>query len=294
MSDGVYTGCSLAVDGTARLHLMIQVSDDDDDLPPDMAGITIRYAEADYLVVDVAADPGLEMVIGPVYDTIIQGCLDGRKPVAVITEHLDRIRKAFSRVTSEMSEAKQIGLVGELLVLKHIMIPALGPRAVTLWSGPLAERHDFVGNTLHMEVKSTTRSMDQHKISRLDQLRVEDGKRLLLASVQLERSLAGKHTVATIRDEVIDALNNDGPALVEFDRKLAALGWNDKLVLSGTLLKFNVRSISVFAVDCLFPRLPDDYVPPRGVVGIEYEINVAACPTLDPTEVIRLVGMMAL
>jgi hypothetical protein len=271
---------------------MIQVPDDRDDLPPDMAGITIRYAETDSLVVDVSADPGLEMIISPVFNAIIRGCLDGRKPVAVITEHLDRVRKAFSRVASEMSETKQIGLAGELLVLRHVMIPSLGPRATSLWSGPLFERHDFVGDVAHVEVKCTTRSMDQHRISRLDQLRVEEGKRLLLASVQLERSIAGSQTVATIRDEVIATLQDDGPSLGEFDRKLAALGWNEQLVQSGALLRFNVRSLLFFAVQGTFPRLPDDYVPPRGVVGIEYDINISACPTMSPLEVRQLVAMM--
>lgn len=287
-----YTGCSFGVDGSANLHLMVQVSDEEGSLPPDLNGITIRYSDSDTLVVAVSSDASLESIISPVYNAIIQSCLDGRHPVAAITDHLERIRKAFTRAGSEISENKQIGLVGELLVMKLIVIPALGRRAVSLWTGPLSERHDFVGATMHLEVKSTTKSQDQHTISRLDQLRIQDGKCLLLASVQLERTVAGEMTIATLRDEIVGALGNDGPALRDFDTKLNSMGWNDRLVQSGTLLRFNMRSLSVFSVDGSFPRLPDDYRPPRGVVGITYDINASACSAMDPIDVINLVSKM--
>lgn len=287
-----YTECAIGVDDATRLHLMVRVPDESIPLPPDLNDITIRYAECDCLVVDVAADAALETIISPVFDAIIRGCIDGRCPVEVIADQLERIRKAFSRSGSAISENKQIGLVGELIVMRHIIIPGIGCRAAFQWSGPLAERHDFVGKEVHVEVKSTTRSMDQHEISRLDQLRPPEGKRLLFASIQLERSIAGDHTIATMRDEIIDALGNNGSALDEFDKKLQDMGWHEGLVQSGTLLRFNLRSLSVFAVEGTFPRLPDDYTPPRGVVAISYMINVSACQIMEPDNVMALIGGM--
>lgn len=292
MDGDQYTDCALGVDDTARLHLMVRVPDENIPLPPDLNDITIRYAESDILVVDVAADASLETIISPVFEAIICGCIDGRCPVEVISDQLERIRKAFSRAGSAISENKQIGLVGELIVMRHIIIPGIGYKAAFQWSGPLAEKHDFIGKEVHIEVKSTTRSMDQHEISRIDQLRSPEGKRLLLASVQLERSIAGDHTIATIRDEIIDALDDNGSALDEFNRKLQDMGWYDGLVQSGTLMRFNLRSLSVFAVEGTFPRLPDDYIPPRGVVAISYTINVSSCQIMERDAVMALVRKM--
>jgi len=246
-----YTQCAIGVDDASRLHLMVQVADDEADLPPDLNDISIRYADSDCLVVDLAADAALEIFISPIYEAIIRSCLDGRNPVRVISEHLERIRKAFTRAGSEISENKQIGLVGELLVMHHILIPAIGIRAALQWSGPLAERHDFVGNKVHVEVKSTTRSIDQHEISRLDQLRPPAGKRLLLASVQLERTIAGEHSVASLREAILDALGNDGAALDQFEFKIQKMGWHDRLIQSGTLLRFN----------CPLPRCANNPIP---------------------------------
>lgn len=281
-------GCWLGLDDASRLHLIIRVPDAEVCLPLDLNDITIRYVDCGDLVVDVAADAALEIIISPVFDSIISGCLDGRHPVEVIGENLEQVRKAFSRAGLEISENKQIGLVGELMVMLHIMIPAIGRRAVWQWSGPLSERHDFVGESVHVEVKSTTRSMDQHEISRLDQLRTQEGTRLLLVSVQLERSIGGAHTIATLRQEILERLGNDGPVIDCFERKLQMMGWHCGLVQSGTLLRFNPRSLAVFAVEGPFPRLPDDYIPPRGVVSVTYVINVAACPTLSPGEAMEI------
>jgi hypothetical protein len=38
-----------------------------------------------------------------------------------------------------------------------------------------------------------------------------------------------------------------------------------------------------------FPRLPDDYVPPRGVTAIRYAVDVSALPTLSTDKVTSLV-----
>jgi len=65
-------------------------------------------------------------------------------------------------------ETVHVGLFGELLVLKTLMIPCFGPSAVNQWSGPESERHDFVGDRLRLEVKTTRKSQDEHEISRLD------------------------------------------------------------------------------------------------------------------------------
>lgn len=286
------TACSIGIDSDINLHLLINIADDSVPLPPDLKGICVRYIDSGDLAVDVSANVSLEPVISPLFEEIINGCLDGRNPIDVISDRLDQLRKAFSRANSGIGESKQVGLVGELLVLKYVMIPTLGSRAVSLWSGPFAERHDFVGEGTHLEVKSTTKSMDQHEISRYDQLWAPKGKKLLLASVQLERSVAGTYTIATLRTDIITSLGDNYSAIDSFEDKLGQLGWHEGLIQSGTLLQFNTRSLSFFDIAGNFPRLPEDYVLPRGIVALSYTINVSACPILEPSQVMQLVEEM--
>ncbi|MGO4264093.1 PD-(D/E)XK motif protein, partial [Lysobacter sp. TAB13] len=93
-----------------------------------------------------------------------------------------------------MTQSVQIGLVGELLILTRVLVPVFGTRAVACWSGADKERHDFIAGTLHLEVKTTTRSRHEHEISRLDQLWIADGRSLILASIRLEQSIGGTIT----------------------------------------------------------------------------------------------------
>ena len=118
------------------------------------------------------------------------------------------------------------------------MIPGLGPAAVDQWSGPEAERHDFVGDLLHIEVKTTRKSRHEHEISRLDQLRVPDGCELLVVSIQLEQSVGGEETLATRIDSIIDLLRDDAAALDTLMTKLVNIGWSEEMRNSGELLRF--------------------------------------------------------
>ena len=141
-------------------------------------------------------------------------------------------------------------------------------------------------------MKTTTKSEEKHEISRLDQLRAPEGKRLLLASVLLERSVAGESTIADLVDEIIEKLENDGRAIDVFEAGLKRLGWHEGLRQSGSLVRFNLRSVRVFEVDGSFPRLPDDYDPPRGVTAIKYTIDLAARSMLGVNEAKEILAAM--
>ena len=195
------------------------------------------------------------------------------------------MRAALRPLTPELSTAEQIGLFGELWVLSNVLFPTLGSRVCHLWSGPESERHDFVGQGVHVEVKTTTRSEPKHEISRLDQLKAPASKRLLFVSVMLEKSLGGDETLADRVDEIREKLGSDGRALDAFDSRLAQLGWHEGLRQTGALLRFTFRDVHVFEVTGDFPRLPDDYLPPLGVTGIKYSINVGSLPSLEVSEV---------
>lgn len=141
-------------------------------------------------------------------------------------------------------------------------------------------------------MKTTTRSEDRHEISRLDQLRAPAGKALLLASIQLERTEAGEMTLATLIDSVIECLGSDGYAVAQFNSRLAAAQWHDGIRQSTELQRFNLRDAQFFEVEGNFPRMPDDYVPPRGIVAIKYTIDLSARSVLDFGQVTEMVERM--
>jgi hypothetical protein len=188
-----------------------------------------------------------------------------------------------------MDKKKQVGLFGELWVLEEVLLPVLGDRSIDLWSGPRHERHDFVGRTLRIEVKTTRKSHLVHEISRLDQLHAPPGQRLLLASVQVEETIGGQETIATRIDSIAAKLGTNGAAQDEFLTNLVRLDWSDDMRCSADLVRMEIRAVGIFAVDGQFPRLPRDLNPPSGVIDVTYNIDLSNVPMMDSTTVVALI-----
>jgi hypothetical protein len=272
---------------------LIAIGEEPKELPQELEAVTVHIVMLDRLYLDVLSKNHYENIFTPLANQMFEGvAVQGRKPIDAVADAIAEFRGAMKPLKATMTLSEQIGLVGEIWVLRHVLIPALGARACRLWTGPNAERHDFVGDGAHVEVKSTIRSEDRHEISRLDQLRAPAEKQLLLASVQLERTIDGDMTLATLIDAVIADLGTDGYAIAEFRSRLASARWHDELRQSSELQRFNLRDVQFFEVEGTFPRIPDDYVPPRGIVSIKYSIDLSARAALDRDAVNAIVGNM--
>jgi hypothetical protein len=292
-SDGQQTPLVIAVDDAGNLHLLIPVQRGPTAATPaDLNGLRLRHRHLETgQVLDVFSIPSHERAFTPFCRELIDAVLlQGRDPWAAAAATIRAWQSAWRPLRPEMDKTTQVGLYGELWTLERILIPAIGPRAVTLWSGPDSERHDFVGERLHLEVKTTRRGRSEHEVSRIDQLHVPAGRRLLLVSIQVEESLGGAETLATRLDAVSRLLRDDPAALDLFLARMVGMGWSDEMRRSGNLVRLDLRRVAVFAVEGAFPRLPDDFQAPTGVVSVRYTIDLANVPDLAPDEVNRLVA----
>lgn len=286
--DGNETRLSSAMDQAGLLHLLIPVERGPAGAPPsDLNGLKVRHRRLDTgEILDLSAPPSHEQVFTPfcseIVDAVIRQSREPWKAVAAITRAW---QSAWKPARQAIDKIVQVGLFGELLVLRSLMIPTLGPAAVDQWSGPNSERHDFVSGRVHIEVKTTRKSRPEHEVSRLDQLRAPAGCRLLFVSVQLEESVGGDESLATQVDAIIDILRGDAAALDLFMTKMANMGWSEEVRGSGELLRFFLRGAEVYAVDEDFPRLPDDFLPPSGVISVKYAVDLANLPSLGVDEV---------
>lgn len=291
--DGAETQLSMAMDQAGHLHLLIPVDHGPAGVaPPDLNGLKVRHRHLQTgNVLDLSAPPSHESVFNPFSIEIVDAVVrQMREPWKAVAATVRAWQSAWKPIRQTMDKTVQVGLFGELLVLRCLMIPALGATsAIGQWSGPDSERHDFVGTQLHIEVKTTRKSRPEHDISRVDQLRVPGGCQLLLVSIQLEESVGGHETLATQMDAIIDLLRVDAAALDEFMTKMVYMGWSDDMRDSGELLRFFVRGADVYAVDEDFPRLPDEFQLPSGIVSIRYTIDLANLPSLSVDEAVAVI-----
>jgi hypothetical protein len=290
--DGTETPLSMAMDQPGHLHLLIPVQRGPAGQKlPDLNGLKARHRHLEFGdVLDLSSPPSHEQVFTPFCRDVVDAVVaQRREPWAAVGTTIRAWQSAWKPIRQEMEKSVQVGLFGELLVLNTLMLPSLGSTAVGQWSGPESERHDFVGDRLHLEVKTTRKGRAEHEISRLDQLSVSTGCRLLFVSIQLEESIGGAQTLATQVDAAFDALRTDAAALDLFMLKMFNMGWSDNMRQTGELLRFNVRDSGIYEVDSDFPRLPDDFAPPRGVIAIKYTIDLANLPTLGAGEAIAVI-----
>jgi len=272
--DGASTPVSLGVDSRGWLHLLIPTSIQEPiEKPADLNCLRIRHRVFEgSAVIALSAPPSHERVFTPFCREIIEAVvIQNREASRALAATVRAWQSAWKPVRQEMDKATQVGLFGELIVLRYLLIPSLGTSAVVL-------------DRLHIEVKTTRKSRAEHEISRMDQLHVPAGKELLLVSIQLEETIGGADTLATQMDVIVDLLRADPAALDTFMTKMVNVGWSDELRTSGELIRFNVRATGIYAVDGAFPRLPESFSTPPGVVAIKYTIDLANLPTLGMDE----------
>lgn len=287
------TGPMYGMDRQGDMHLLIPVQEGPTGArTPDLQGLRVRHRHlsegGEYL--DLVASACHERLFSPLCGEILTAVMDRkRKPWDAVSATIRAWQSAWKPASIGMEKIVQVGLFGELLTLERIMIPAIGSRAVHHWSGPDQERHDFVGASLHLEVKTTRKGRHEHEISRMDQLRVPLGRRLIVVSVLVEESAAGAETVASRMDTITDRLRSDPEASDLFQAKMVQVGWSEDLRRSGELLRFHLRGSLILAVDEHFPRLPDDFSPPSGVVAVRYTVDLANLPAMDMAEALLAV-----
>ena len=282
-----------AMDRRGGLHLLLP----SDGPPPeprpvDLRGLRVRQHElaGEGVYVDLVAEACHEDMFSSLCAAVLNAIVEQRRrPWEAVSSTMRAWQSAWKASPSSMERTVQVGLYGELLTLELIMLPALGPRAVMQWSGPDRERHDFVGERMHLEVKTTCRRRHEHEISRVDQLHAPEGRVLYLASVMLEESAAGSETLATRIDSVASLLRNAPAESDEFQAKLVLLGWSEEMRRTGELMRFHHADSIILAVEDGFPRMPPGFVLPPGVVSMKYSVDLANLPVLGREEVIEAV-----
>lgn len=177
-----------------------------------------------------------------------------------------------------LTEEKELGLIGELLVLRHIIEVAGETTAIGSWLGPLAEEHDFALAAFDAEVKTTKSESRTHLIGSDTQLEPSPGRPLHLVSIQVTRAGNAEQgfTLPALISEVRSSLDQ---TLRTFDAALEGLGWHPE---DADLYKiaYTLRSTPrAYFVDDEFPAITsarlDKVVPKRPhVSSVTYRVNV--------------------
>jgi hypothetical protein len=199
--------------------------------------------------------------------------------LASIIRLLDQLLRRDTGLTVE----REIGLLGELLVVRSLCDRLDVADAIAAWRSGDAEEHDFPVFGIDVEVKTTSSERRAHWIASLTQLLPTENRPLWLVSHQLTRAGAGDGR--SLRDLVNDvrAVVGEGATRDGFERRLASAGWADTHEKT-TRDRWLRRAPSLaFPVRADFPRLTPSLLSDAGlslvrVSEVRYRIDLTGLP----------------
>lgn len=180
----------------------------------------------------------------------------------------------FERVPAEgLSEERQRGMLGELLVMESLLIPRLGLLAgVEAWMGPDPAHQDFIRAGLAIEVKtSLAKRHARIMIANEKQLDERPYDALVLAVLRLDESAAHGESLPAAVARVRELVSGDPAASRLLDDRLLAGGYLDVHAPRYDRNRWRCSDRWFYRVEDEFPRLTEANLPP-GVGDIRYSI----------------------
>jgi hypothetical protein len=189
--------------------------------------------------------------------------------------------RAFKEIIARrpsLSEEKQVGLYGELLLLEHgLGIDA--DQTLDAWLGPHEAPHDFVFRTFDAEVKTTRGQSRHHTIGSLTQLEPSPDRPLFMLSIQVTEAGAAQQgrtlarLIADLRKAIPQARSQP------FTAKLDRADWDDgdaDLYPKTWVLRSAPRA---YAIDEMFPaltppRVAESVPQPNLIDDVRYRVDV--------------------
>lgn len=205
---------------------------------------------------------------------------------------LERVREwqAFmARAHRPLSSDAQIGLFGELWLLKLLANTPLGVGALNCWKGPLQAAQDFHIRGGAIEVKSTVRTGSfLARINSIEQLD-SDKVPIFLCGFCFEENTDGvslADLVSELRERFVLAGVQRG-----FEALLMVMGYLDEhAVLYGRT--FTLKDAKVIRAECDMPRLTRAALP-AAIRSAAYvlDLNALEVPSIGLPELIKEFGL---
>lgn len=197
--------------------------------------------------------------------------------------------KALLAAKPRISEEKQIGLFGELLLYRALLDRFDDEYSVVdWWLGPLAEERDYAFPGFDAEIKTTLSESRTHVIHGAGQLEPSPGRTLWLVSVQITRAGGNPKGIGLpgLITEIRDRLTATRGRFVSH---LTSAGWDDDDAAMYPTTYVLRTTPAAYVVDDDFPAVTPQRlratVPHSDLVSdVTYRVDVSGRTTGSPGE----------
>jgi len=196
--------------------------------------------------------------------------------------------KTLLAAKPRLSEEKQIGLVGELLLFRTLLDSFDENTVIDWWLGPLAEERDYAFPEFDAEVKTTLGEVRVHVVHGAGQLEPSPGRALWLVSIQVTRA-GGDPNGVTLPGLIGEIRDRLATARDRFVAHLASVGWDEDDYAMYPAAYTLRTTPAAYLVDDDFPAVTPSrlhsVVPHSNLVSaVTYRVNVSSREPGDPGE----------
>ncbi|GHG15558.1 PD-(D/E)XK motif protein [Streptomyces filamentosus] len=239
-------------------------------------GLTCSFQEGH---VEVVAQPTTDTHI---FCTLLADLVDHLArtsvgPAAAVVRRIASWQRVLGRgLGGVLTPEARIGLFGELLVMRDLILPACGRDAVSSWRGPSAGVRDFAWGSWGLEVKTASGDRKPLKCRIHGEEQLDDSSLDYLALVhQQVRSDQSGSTLCDLVDELRDNPGVAGQRAV-FENCLVEAGWFDVHRSHYEGERWQLAARRCFRVTEEFPRLVPHLLP-NGISGLSYDLDLGTC-----------------
>ncbi|GAA2238244.1 PD-(D/E)XK motif protein [Streptomyces indiaensis] len=241
-------------------------------------GLTCSFREG---YVEVVAQPTTDAHI---FCTLLADLVDHLErtsvaPAAAVVRRIASWQRVLGRgLGGVLRPEARIGLFGELLVLRDVVLPACGRDAVSRWLGPAGGVRDFAWGAWGLEVKTVSGDRGNNplrcRIHGEEQLDEGSLDYLALVHQQLRSDQAGS-SLCDLVDELRAHPSVEGQEAV-LENCLVEAGWFDVHRSHYEGERWQLEARRCYRVTETFPRLVPHLLP-EGISSLSYDLDLGAC-----------------
>ena len=255
---------------------------------PNLRGVEVTLSPVDISNNRTLAFRLLETSQRDIFSTL---CLDIVSAASKATTEREAVGVALMRTwrwhhllrggdAARLSRQEQMGLLGELFVLEHVLLPSLGALdTVGAWMGPIGSPKDFEIGLIQVESKAhRAGATPMITITSEDQLDASGLDALFLHVLELSQATEHDDNAVTLRDvadRIIGQFFLESPPAAElFETRLLAAGLDPEDDYSD--VRWSEGDSYLYLVNDEFPRIIRGELRP-GVSDVRYSISLREC-----------------
>ena len=202
--------------------------------------------------------------------------------IVLLLERLARWQRFLSVALTGLDRSALVGLFGELVFLRDILVPLGGVGILSAWTGAQRLPQDFIVPGLCAVEVKTTEASALHSVYIHGERQLDDSGLdcLFLACLRLEADAEKGESLNNVVRQIRSMAGSIPEFSALFERQLAAANYFDRHIERYEEFHFRIAEMRFFRVGNGLPRLTGESLP-VGIDDVRYRLSLQSCTSRE-------------